>query len=622
MEPLYAGRQRFMAGEVFIGIVAIAALYFGRPVLIPIAMAVLFSFVLTPLVVRLRHLGLPEMPAVMIVVMFAFLIVAGAAGLIGLQLTQLAGDLPRYQSTLEDKVHSLSQAASGSGFAKSIGSFLQGLNKEIAAAPRPTPNPTPSTEPGQAAHEPIPVTVVQPAPKPIDTIETIVGPLVEPLLNMGIIVVFVIFILLQRRDLRDRLIWLTGARDLRRATLAIDDAGDRLSRFFSTQTAINACFGVLVAAGLWLIGIPNPLLWGVLAMLLRFVPYIGTFISIALPLALATAVDPGWAKAVWTVALFATLELVVSQAVEPFLYGRSTGLSPLAVMIAATFWTWLWGPVGLLVSTPLTLLIVVAGQHVERLSFLAVIFGNAPALTPAESFFQRIMTGDANETAEQAARHLKNSTLVDYYDEVALPGLRMAQLDANSGALEPERLRAMAQTVAEVIENFDDYEDGDKPPRPGSHAKGDAEVKVPASVLCIAGRSPLDETAAHMLRQALDQEDMGVEIAKAGEFSSARIFSHDMSGISLICLSYLAVDGAPSQPKFLIRRLRRVAPSVKIIAGFWTHDVESAAPEALAQDAGADAVVTTLRQAVDYCLAQRHPDKETTPQKGAVETAA
>jgi hypothetical protein len=449
--------------------------------------------------------------------------------------------------------------------------------------------------------------------------------MVEPLLNMGIIVVFVIFILMQRRDLRDRLIWLTGARDLRRATLAIDDAGERLSRYFSTQTAINTGFGVLVGAGLWLIGIPNPVLWGVLAMLLRFVPYIGTFIAIGLPLALATAVDPGWAKAGWTIALFATLELVVSQAVEPFLYGRSTGLSPLAVMIAATFWTWLWGPVGLLVSTPLTLLIVVVGQHVDRLSFLAVIFGNAPALTPAESFFQRIMTGDANETAEQAARYLKNRTLIDYYDEVAMPALRMAQLDANSGALEPERLRAMAQTVAEVIENFDDYEDGDKPPvRPASPAKAGAEVKPPASVLCIAGRSPLDETAAHMLRQVLDQQDIGVKIASASEFSSARIFSYDMSGISLICLSYLAAAGAPSQPKFLIRRLRRIVPGVKIVAGFWTQDVDAAAPEKLAQEAGADAIAITLREAVDYCLGELGdgPDQKGTQHSDVVETTA
>jgi hypothetical protein len=358
-------------------------------------------------------------------------------------------------------------------------------------------------------------------------------------------------------------------------------------------------------------------------MLLRFVPYIGTIIAIGLPLALATAVDPGWAKAGWTVALFASLELVVSQAVEPFLYGRSTGLSPLAVILAATFWTWLWGPIGLLVSTPLTLLIVVIGQHVDRLSFLAVMFGNAPALTPSESFFQRIMTGDANETAEQAARYLKNETLVAYYDEVAMRGLRMAQLDANSGAIEPERLCAMAQTVAEVMENFEDYENSDGPCA-GLPDGSQNDAKPLAPVLCIAGRSPLDEAAAHMLRQVLGQQGIGAKIASASEFSSLRILAHDMGGVSLVCLSYLAVVGVPSQPRFLIRRLRRRSPGLKIVAGFWTHDLDANALEGVAQEAGADAVATTLAQAVEYCKREMNDRASRTgkPLADAVETAA
>ena len=253
--------------------------------------------------------------------------------------------------------------------------------------------------------------------------QRIIAPIVAPLSTTAIVLIVAIFILLQREDLRDRLIRLFGSSDLHRTTVAMNDAARRLSRYFLTQLGINATFGVIIGIGLFFIGVPSPVLWGVLAMLLRFVPYIGAPLAAVLPLALAAAVDPGWSMVLWTAALYAVVEAIMGQVVEPLLYGHSTGLSPFSVVVAATFWTWLWGPIGLILSTPLTLCLVVLGRHVERLEFLDVILGDRPPLTPVESFYQRMLAGDPDEARDQAELLLKDRSLSSYYDEVALKGL-------------------------------------------------------------------------------------------------------------------------------------------------------------------------------------------------------
>jgi predicted PurR-regulated permease PerM len=629
-------RTRSLAGEVFIAVVLIGVLYFARQIIEPIALAILLSFVLSPAVVRLRRLGLPQVPSVMVVVILTFILLGGVAAVIGSQLTQLAGDLPKYQTTLEEKANTLRSAVASGSFRK-IGEFLSGLNKEMSkpppAPPETTHGPAPSLTAGATppAPAPVPVVVQQPEPPTIQVITNVLTPLLEPLAMIGIVAIFVIFILLQRQDLRDRLIWLAGSRDLRRATVAIDDAVERLSRYFLAQTAINLSFGVIIGSGLWLIGIPNPVLWGVLAALLRFVPYVGTIIATALPLALAAAVDPGWSKALWGLGLFMVVELTLSQAVEPVVYGRSTGLSPIAVITAAAFWTWLWGPIGLLLSTPLTLLIVVLGQHVDQLAFLAILLGDTPALSPAERFFQRVTSGNADEAAEQGERFLKEQqALAMFYDEIALQGLRLAQIEANRGTMDLESLREMAATVEEVVENFAPQEakpPADRPaveaagaaePQPAAEARGDIkpEWQVETPVLCIAGRSPLDEAVAAMFRQLMANDGFGVRIASYGAASSARIFKLDTEGAAMMCLSYLAVDGSPTHTRFLIRRLRRRAPGIKILACFWTYEeaLGGGSLEELRSETGADFVATTLQDAVAICTREAR--------QGALETDA
>ncbi len=443
--------------------VVVAALYFGRDVFVPLALAILLSFVLAPLVLLLRRLHIPRVPSVIIAVLVAFIVILGIGTLIGSQLAQLAENLPQYQSTITEKIRSVRSTAAGSGIVARASSMLKDLGNEITKAPEKTNRTStkaPAAPSGTARQQtPVPVEIHQPPAAPIQLIQGIVGPLLAPLATAGIVIIFLLFILLQREDLRDRFIRLAGARDLQRTTRALDDGVHRLSRYFVMQTAINATFGVLIGTGLFFIGVPNPVLWGIMAMLLRFVPYIGAPIAAIFPAALAIAVDPGWSMLFWTLGLFLVIEPIMGQVVEPLLYGRSTGLSAVAVVVAAVFWTWLWGPLGLLLSTPITVCLVVLGRHVEHLQFLDVLLGNEPALTPGESFYQRMLAGDPDDAARLAEEFLREKPLSAYYDEVAVKGLALAQFDVNRGALDHDRRVQIKEAIDGLIDDLSDHDD-------------------------------------------------------------------------------------------------------------------------------------------------------------------
>jgi predicted PurR-regulated permease PerM len=422
-----------LVGAVALAILAViivTALYVGREIFVPVALAILLSFVLASPVTALQRMKVPRAIAVVGVVLFAFAIIFALGSLIATQLNRLAGDLPRYQATIQSKIQSVRGVTGGSSTLERAAGMLQDLGKELDKPKVELPDKTviPSLGNPLVARPvtPVPVEVLQPDPGALESLRSLIAPLISPLTTTGIIVIFVIFILIQREDLRNRLIRLAGSHDLHRTTAALDDAGSRLSRLFLNQLLINTGFGVLIGTGLWLIGIPSAVLWGILATVLRFVPYIGSIIAAAFPLALAAAVDPGWSMLVCTAALFFVVEPAVGQIVEPMIYGRSTGLSPVAVVVSATFWTALWGPIGLVLATPLTVCLVVLGRHVERLAFLDVMFGDRPALSPAEIFYQRMLAGDPTEATEKAEEFLKERSLSSYYDDVAIKGLQLA----------------------------------------------------------------------------------------------------------------------------------------------------------------------------------------------------
>jgi len=313
----------------------------------------------------------------------------------------------------------------------------------------------------------------------------------------------------------------------------MDEAAARLSRYFLTQLALNTVFGCVIAAGLFVIGVPNPVLWGIIAGLMRFVPYIGAFVAAALPLALAAAVDPGWTMVIATFALFLIIEPLVGQVVEPLIYGHSTGLSPVSVVIAAIFWGWLWGPVGLILSMPLTLCLVVMGRHVKRLEFIDVLLGDKPALTPAESFYQRMLAGDSDEALDQAEVLLRDLPLSAYYDEVAVKGLQLAANDSLRGVLTPEQLREILDAISGVVVDLADQKDGGVPDDLDPDWTGEA------AVLCISGRGPLDEAASAMLAQILGKRGLRARVVSNEAVSRSQIASLDVTGVRLVCISYL-----------------------------------------------------------------------------------
>lgn len=470
-------------------------------------------------------------------------------------------------------------------------------------------NPVAALPRNNQPQDPVPVEIHQPNPSPFLLLQQFAVPLLQPFATAGIVLVFVIFFLLQREDLRDRFIRLAGAGDLRRTTVALDDAASRLSRYLLTQTAINTSFGVLVGTGLWFIGVPHPVLWGILGILLRFVPYIGPVIAAALPLIVALAVDPGWAMLLWAMALFLVVELAIGQVIEPWLYGHSTGLSGIAVVVAAAFWTLLWGPVGLLLSTPLTMCLVVLGRHVERLQFLEVLLGDQPALAPEETFYQRMLAGDPDEAAHQAEEFLKAEPLSAYYDEVAIGGLTLAQFDVNRGALGHEHRVRIKEAVDGLIDNLADHDPGSVQ-KEGDSSGAVIPVFTPeelprqwrgTAVLCVAGRGSLDEASAAMLAQLLQKHGIGARVVPSEAVSVPNLFRLDVTGVQMAFLCYLE-PGSFSNPCYLVRRLRRKLPKATIVAGFWTLKKNEIEERNVVTLTGADLVAVSLRQAVEQVI--------------------
>jgi predicted PurR-regulated permease PerM len=479
--------------ERALGIIAtatlLALLYFGRDVLVPITLAVILSLLIAPLVRVLRRIGFGHILSVLAAVLVLSFSFAAVAGVIGSQLVHMAQSLPRYQRTIEHKLKTLNDVTVGK-FNELTGQSGRFTNRHPAATREPgalgesgapeqpgTPEqPGASEQPGtperaatlrqpvaletprtlqQSAsagpNSPIPVELHQPPPNPVQVIERVLGSIWVPIETAGIVLVVLVFVLLEHETLRDRFIRIAGGADIRLTTLAINDAGERLSRFFVSQFAVNLGLGVAVWIGLSLIGLPQPLLWAALAAVLRFVPYVGVWIAALCATLLAAAVDPGWILALTTLGLFALVELIAGQLVEPQLYGHTTGLSPLSVVVAAIFWSWLWGPIGLIVSTPLTLCLLVAGRHIKALSLLDVLLGDTQALTMPERFYQRALSADSAEIIASAREFLKRNSFAAYCDLVLMPALHLARIDLLAGTISADQQAKVRNTMVDVI---------------------------------------------------------------------------------------------------------------------------------------------------------------------------
>lgn len=568
----------------------VATLYFGQDVLIPITLAVMLAFILSPVVNLLQRTRLWRAPAVIITVLAALGIIGAIGTLIGTQAATLSVNATQYASAVQGKIEGLQSVAA---------TRIEALSKAIAGdrkPPRP-PAPTPArgtlTNAATAATaspppRPIVVEVAPPQTSPFEIAKTILEPIIGPLETTIIVLIVAIFVLMQKEDLRDRFIRVFGSGDLHRTTMAIDDAGQRLRRYFLAQLGLNTTFGVVVTIGLWLLGVPSPALWGVLAGLCRFVPYIGAVLAAVGPVALGLAIDPDWSTAISILVFFFVTEALLGYVAEPLLYGHSTGLSPVSVIIAAISWTWLWGPIGLIISTPVTLCLVVLGRHVKALEFFDVLLGDRPALTPVEGFYQRVLADNTDEALAQAETMLGHRDLATYYDEVVLEALKLAAVDEARGTIDGARVRKMTRTMMAVIDELDGHIDANAQPLPSDGIIG---------IACVAGRGPFDDAVTSMLGQILERKGCVPRIVPHQEVTRDAIVQLDLSGVETVIVSYLELTGSPAHLRFLIRRLRHKAPKARIIVGLWPEGEAALTDTAIQSTLGADEYVGSLRKA-------------------------
>jgi predicted PurR-regulated permease PerM len=552
------------------GVVVVAALYLGHEVLVPIVLAMLLSFVLSPLVTRLQRLGLWRVPSVLVTVIAALAVIGGIGTVIGTQAASLAADVPRYAQTIQTKIEG------AQGFAtQKMGSlshlFGGEANRGVAARTPATAgaNAGAGLSSGAAKRPPVPVEVVNDQTSSLSVVRSIVSPVLAPLETLALVLIVAIFILMQREDLRDRFIRLFGSRDLHRTTLAMDDAGQRLSRYFVSQLCVNAGFGLVIGVGTWLIGVPAPALWGLLAGLLRFVPYIGAILAAVAPVALGAAIDPGWGMSIEVALLFAVAEPITGYAIEPMLYGHSTGLSPISVIVAAIFWTWAWGPIGLILSTPLTLCLVVLGRHVKSLEFFDVLLGDRPALTPEKSFYQRILAGNPDEALAHAEQMLADRPLAAYYDDVVVPALRLAAEDAARGSVDPRRAADIRRAAIAVVDDLADHADPAL-----NHASAAGEPAAAASVslagvavACVTGPGPFDGAVAAMLAQLVERAGGSLLRVRHSQVQRDTVAALDLSGMQLVAIAALDAAGTPPALRYLQRRLRPRAKDAVFVIG-------------------------------------------------------
>lgn len=604
-----------------IGVVVVAALAIAREVFIPITVAILLSFVLAPLVSLLTKIKVPRVVAVLAVAVLAIIFFTILGTVIASQFAGLARNLPRYAAQIETKITTLRQ--------ETIGRFPI-LERTLPAHILPIPDLKKVPEP-QAADTAPAAPPPQREADPTAFATSIVLPILGPITETAIIGIVAMFILVQRNDLRDRIIRLCGTRDLHRTTIAMNEAASRLSHYFLAQLAVNTGFGFIIACGLAIIGVPSAILFGILAGILRYVPYVGVVVAAVLPAALAAASSPHWGMMWWTLALVGGVEFLTGQFVEPFVYGNTTGLSPLSIVVATIFWAWLWGPIGLVLATPLTLCLVVLGRYIEHLEFLDVLFGDQPALTPVENFYQRMLARDPDEALHQADILLKQMPLSDYYDEVAVNGLRLAAYDAERGVLHADDVERVRTSVLSLVEDLEDYDewppDSLQDPEDASHNSvqhilpAPIDADAPAQIVCVAGRGAFDETVAQIFVQLLRKRNVGAQLAPPG-FGATRFQTAGVEGTpNIVCVIYLEIRNNLTAARAMVRRLHHQMPTAQIILGIWSSDNKE---EDLLGEPSLDVIhpVRSLREGLDRSvdlIAQAQDGPQQIPEAAGVD---
>ena len=601
-----SGDSSHLLFALAVAVVFVATLYFARVVIVPVTLAVLFTFLLTPVVSFLERIRLPRAASALLVVLLGVAAVGAFGWMVAKQFVNVTEQLPNYATNIQQKIASLrnsrgNRLAKATDTVRQLGSEIEEGSAATAGTPAaPLANPQnarskasqasastsqknskPAPGAGTAAN-PVQVKVVSP---PANFMGSLPGVL-DAVATAGIVIVFTFFMLLQREDLRNRFIRLAGQGRLKVMTQALDEAAQRVSRYLLLQSLVNVSYGIIIGVALYFLKIPNALLWGAIAGTLRFLPYIGPPLGAFFPVALSLAVFNGWSRPLMTAGVFLCLEIVVSNFVEPLLYGAHTGVTSIGILFAAVFWTTLWGPVGLLLSTPLTVCLVVMGRHVPFLSFLQIVLGDEPVLPPEARFYQRLLAMDQDEARQILEQDFKDMCLEDLYDSVIVRALGLAEQDRHRDMLDETTEKFIFQSTKELLdEQLERYSPQNGSPQNGSahneateaphetsgqQAPAKSEDRAPRQVgkiLCVPARDEADEIVGIMLTQLLERDGYLAQcLSPAG--TNEMLEQVALEQPEIVCISALP-PFAVAYARTLYRKLRERSPALTILTGLW-----------------------------------------------------
>jgi predicted PurR-regulated permease PerM len=582
--------------QVVILAFALFCLGIAQDVFIPIALAMLLTFVLSPIVERLHRWHVPRVAAVVVTVVFAFSVLGGLGWLLVSQVTTLAEDLPQYKHNLTRKIREARRAGKSDSLEKAqsaVKEVIGELQKDGSVAAKKPPQP---------------VVVEKPAPGGFDSLRATLAPIADVLATVGFVVVLVIFMLIERQRLLERIIRLGGTARVTLTTKILTDAADRIGRYLQAQSLINTGFGAAIGTGLFLIGVPYALLFGVLGSVLRFVPYIGVWVAAASAALISLAVFDGWREPLMVLALFTLVELLIYLVVEPLLYSHSAGVSPLALLITLAFWTWLWGPIGLILGTPLTVCLVALGRHVPEMQFIAVLFGDEPVVSTDVAIYQRLLKGDEDGARTVLAQYVKEHPTADVYEEVLLPVLARVRRDASRGALTAQESAFIAGAIRRIVE------ESEAGGRPAAH--DEAAVAPVLQALACPARDEIDAAALRMLAVRVATDGVRLDVADAGVLAAEVLERVEATQPGVVVVASVAVSGL-GHARYILKRLRARFPDLPLVAACWSAPDEADEACAALVDAGATDVAITLSEARDRIVQYRRVRAEAAPTRAA-----
>ena len=574
--------------NVLLGTFIISALYLGRDILVPLALAALLTFMLAPLVTRLQH-WLGRVASVLLVVTMIFVGTGAVGWVLTRQAVDLANQLPNYKENIRTKLRTVQMPREGP-FSK-FSRTMEELKMDLPGSGTGESRLKPDVVKADAARKVTPVEVVSGKDERLEFVQGVLAPVLGPLGTAALVLLLLVFMLLQREDLRNRLIRLIGQGRISATSQAMDDAASRVSRYLLMQLVVNVTYGIPVAIGLYFIGVPNAILWGALSTVLRFIPYVGPWIAAAFPILLSLAVSPGWVAPLLTIGLFIGLELISNNVMEPWLYGSSTGVTPMALIVAALVWTWLWGPVGLVLATPLTVCLVVMGRHIPKLAFLGILLSDEEPLTPAEDCYHRLHRAGEHDEIELVETYLKSNPLGALFDSVLIPVVSAAETDHRLGLLETDQLDFIEQGLNEILVELE-LQQSTTAPEPA--AWEDADFRVG----CVPAKAYRDQLACDMLVQLLRQNGYNAQSAPAQKLSGEQIGWVREVNPHVVCISVVAPTTI-IHARYLCAKLRKNFPELKIIVGLWGHTEKTAELSKVLTDSGADDIVTTVVEAIE-----------------------